>query len=225
MIQKSIICLRYFDTREPFQEKNKKIPYAYGVNELSDYFKKYSDFEEVLYGGAKYYRDHVIHVFRVWILGICKLLEDDCKYLDYIEVEKGYEVNALEKVSIWTIISLTHDLGYPLEKALKIFDRTKDMMTFFINNPKANMDISFSGVQNSMNDYVLRFISSKMWEVNTENHKIKINSDINIENNKNKKFVTRLQPKYYFKFQKSLEHNEHGVISSLIIYKLLLFFS
>lgn len=52
-----------------------------------------------------------------------------------------------------------------------------------------------------MNDYVLRFISSKMWEVNTENHKIKINSDINIENNKNKKFVTRLQPKYYFKFQ------------------------
>lgn len=54
---------------------------------------------------------------------------------------------------------------------------------------------------------------------NTENHKIKINSDINIENNKNKKFVTRLQPKYYFKFQKSLEHNEHGVISSLIIYK------
>lgn len=224
LIQKSIICLRYFDTREPFQEKNKKIPYAYGVNELSDYFKKYSDFEEVLYGGAKYYRDHVIHVFRVWILGICKLLEDGCKYLDYIEVEKGYEVNALEKVSIWTIISLTHDLGYPLEKALKIFDRTKDMMTFFINNPKANMDISFSGVQNSMNDYVLRFISSKMWEVNTENHKIEINSDINIENNKNKKFVTRLQPKYYFKFQKSLEHNEHGVISSLIIYKLLLFF-
>ena len=133
-------------------------------------------------------------------------------------------MNALEKVSIWTIISLTHDLGYPLEKALKIFDRTKDMMTFFINNPKANMDISFSGVQNSMNDYVLRFISSKMWEVNTENHKIKINSGINIENNKNKKFVTRLQPKYYFKFQKSLEHNEHGVISSLIIYKLLLFF-
>lgn len=51
------------------------------------------------------------------------------------------------------------NLGYPLEKALKIFDRTKDMMTFFINNPKANMDISFSGVQNSMNDYVLRFIN------------------------------------------------------------------
>ena len=39
LIQKSIICLRYFDTREPFQEKNKKIPYAYGVNELSDYFR------------------------------------------------------------------------------------------------------------------------------------------------------------------------------------------
>lgn len=36
--------------------------------------------------------------------------------------------------------------------------------------------------------------------------------------------MARLQSKYYFKFQKSLEHNKHGVLSAIIIYKLLLYF-
>ena len=38
------------------------------------------------------------------------------------------------------------------------------------------------------------------------------------------KYVARLQSKYYFKFQKSLEHNRHGILSTLIIYKLLTYF-
>lgn len=225
LIKKSIICLRYFDNREPFQTEGNKTPHAYGVNELSDYFKKYTDFEEVLYGGAKYYRDHVMHVFRVWLLGIRILLDNNFSYLESIEVEKGYGANALEKLSMWTIIALTHDLGYPLEKALQIFERTKGMMKFFVSNPNANLDISFSGVQNSMNDFVLRFISSKMWEIDPQTRKTleEIPREV-IEDNSDRRFVARLQPKYYFKFQKSLEHNQHGIISALIIYKLLLYF-
>lgn len=82
------------------------------------------------------------------------------------------------------------------------------MMKYFVTNPIMTMDIDFSGVQNSMNDFVLRFMSSKM--------RPKTGSP--------GEFVTRLQPKYCFKFQKSLEHNTHGVISALILYKLLIFF-
>ena len=41
---------------------------------------------------------------------------------------------------------------------------------------------------------------------------------------KRKRYVARLQPKYYFKLQKSLEHSQHGILSSLIIYKHLLYF-
>lgn len=81
VIQKSIKCLRYFDTREPYIEYPSKHPVAYGVEELSDYFDKYISFESMLYGGGKYYRDHVIHVFRVWLLGLQCLLDDDGKYL------------------------------------------------------------------------------------------------------------------------------------------------
>ena len=208
LIKKSIVCLRYYDTREPFQKNKSKKPLAYGTDSLMSYFKKYTDFESLLYGGANHYRDHVVHVFRVWLLGIDILLRNQCQFLDKIKIDSHCVVNPLEKLSVWTLISLSHDLGYPLEKSLQIVEKTRDMMKYFVTNPIMTMDIDFSGVQNNMNDFVLRFMSSKMHP----------------KEGVIGKFVARLQPKYYFKFQKSLEHNTHGVISALILYKLLIFF-
>ena len=233
LIEKSIICLRYYDEREPFQPKDgrstKKEPYAYGVTELKKFFERYVEYEDVLYGSASYYRDHVVHVFRVWLLGLRQLLYNDCEYLERIKIENGYDVNYLEKLSVWTIIALTHDLGYPLQKSQEIVDKTRMMMKSFVENTIVMMDLSFSGVQNSMNDYVLRFISSKMREIDTTTGLLKDlktdkKKEVVSKVHKDSRFVARLQPKYYFKFQKSLEHNQHGVLSSLIIYKLLLYF-
>lgn len=237
LIKKAIVCLRYFDEREPFKVHNNKKPIAYGVDELASYFKEYTAFEKVLYGGVNYYRDHVIHVFRVWMLGINLLLDPDKPYLDKIVIEKGFDTHPLEKLSIWTIISLAHDLGYPLEKSIQIVDKTKKMMNSFVQNPIVTMDTSFSGVQNTMNDYVLKFISSKMIEINPSNPHEKRRFDEKEYDEvfakgtdeftkflKGKEYVARLQPKYYFKFQKSLEHNSHGVLSALIVYKLLIYF-
>lgn len=233
LIEKSIICLRYYDDREPFMPKEghstNKEPYAYGVTELKNFFERYVEYETVLYGSSSYYRDHVIHVFRVWLLGLRQLLYNDCDYLKRIKIEDGYEVNYLEKLSVWTIIALTHDLGYPLQKSQEIVDKTRIMMKSFVENPIVMMDLSFSGVQNSMNDFVLRFISSKMREIDTNTGLLKDLRNKETKEapktiSKDRRFVARLQPKYYFKFQKSLEHNQHGILSSLIIYKLLLYF-
>ena len=77
LIKKSIVCLRFYDTREPFLKNKSKTPLAYGTDSLMDYFKKYTDFESLLYGGANHYRDHVVHVFRVWLLGIDILLRNN----------------------------------------------------------------------------------------------------------------------------------------------------
>lgn len=217
VIQKSIKCLRYFDTREPYIEYPSKHPVAYGVEELSDYFDKYISFESMLYGGGKYYRDHVIHVFRVWLLGLQCLLDDDGKYLKKIEIQRDVEINCFEKISIWSMIALTHDLGYPLEKAQGIIDRTKDMMKCFISNPTVSMDLSFNGIQTNMNDFVVRFISSKMIEVNNKCPKEECDE---IE----RRYVARIQPKYYNKFQKSLERYNHSILSAIILYKLLRYF-
>lgn len=217
----AIICLRYFDKREPFLTNVNKKPQAYGIEILDKYFDGYSEFERLLYGGSQYYRDHVVHVFRVWLLGIEQLLKNDCSYLKSIKVSGSDTENALEKVSIWTLVALTHDLGYPLEKALDIIEKTREMMGSFIVDPVVSMDLSFTGVQNSMNDYVLRFISSKM--IKHSIHETP-SCDADGSDGERKEYVARLQPKYYFKFQKALEHKEHGVISALIIYKLLVYF-
>lgn len=139
------------------------------------------------------------------------MIKNDGEYLNRIKIGENIDINKLEKLSIWTIISLTHDLGYPLEKAQGIISKTKEMMYSFVANPNISLDLSYSGVQNNMNDFVLRFISSKM-------EKTKVVKD------EEKPYEARLQPKYYFKFQKSLEESKHGIISCIILYKLLIYF-
>ena len=220
LIDKSIKCLRLFDTREPFTNKksinnqrfkvNKdKKPNTYGIDILYKYYKKNTEFENILYGASQYYRDHIVHVFRTWLSGLNCLFKDN--FLEKINIKiKSKELiklNIFEKISIWTIISLTHDLGYPLEKSKEIINTTNDMVSTFLTNPNITMDLSFHGVQNYMNDFIIRLMSSKMEK-----------------NNKDGSFYARLQSKYYFKFQKSLEKMEHGIVSTLIIYKLLTYF-
>lgn len=208
LIEKSIKCLRGFDQSEPFIQNQDKSPLAYGIDDLEKYFERYVGFESMLYGSGKYYRDHVVHVFRVWLIGLGAMLSNDMKYVSNIDIDKNFEVNIFEKISIWTLISLTHDLGYPLEKAQDIVEKTKDMMKLFVASPTVNMDISFNGVQTNMNDFVLKFMSSKMKD----------------SGDKDCPYTARLQPKYYYKFQKSLENYRHGVLSAIILYKLLIYF-
>ena len=215
LIEKAIKCLRYYDKREPFQvSEGKKTPKAYGIDELKKYYDSYTEFEHILYGSNKYYRDHVIHVFRTWLSGVELLTKNGGGYLDSITIhQKGYtaDLNRVEKLSVWTLIALTHDLGYPLQKAKSIIDTTRSMVSTFITNPDISIDFSFRGVQNYMNDFIVRLMSSKMEKRGDDNKGNPI-------------FVARLQPKYYFKFQKSLERNHHGILSTLIIYKLLTYF-
>lgn len=218
IIEKSIKCLRFFDGREPFLDNVSKNPIAYGVNELSEYFGQYTQFETMLYGGGKYYRDHVVHVFRVWLLGLDCLLDNEGEYLKRINIQEGVTVNSFEKICIWSMIALTHDLGYPLEKAQEIIEKTKTMMKSFVSNPTVLLDLSFDGIQNNMNDFVVRFMSSKMHQVEGKCPLEKKSDSVE------KPFVARLQPKYYFKFQKSLERYNHGILSAIIVYKLLIYF-
>lgn len=265
LIEKAIICLRYFDKREPFVE-NKKIPFVYGLDELEEYHKKYIDFEGVLYGSDAYYRDHVFHVFRVWLLGVFLLLSKNTKLtnkkgilVDHIHFEgekqsrkeelKGFgektdievlkkgainykgdkkiflqnkkiyitdidnfseELNLLEKISMWTIMSLCHDLGYPLEKSKKVLEKTEKMMEFFVPQPNVNGNISFDGTSDYNNKDIICFISKKM------KHK---RLDENIL-----AYKASIQEKYKFKYMLSLESFAHGVVSSIIIYKMLIYF-
>lgn len=201
-IHDSIIALRMKDLREQREEGD--IPSAFGVDELMTYFKDYTNFESVLYGSTRFYRDHVLHVVRVWLLGLYILTDNS--YVDSIRIGDGENVSRVEKFAVWTIIALTHDLGYPLEKSSQIISVTRNMMRHFITNPVINMDFKFTGVQDTMNDFIIRLMSSKMKQIADGQYR------------------NHIQSKYYFKFLKSLEDNKHGVLSAIVIYKMLEYF-
>ena len=227
LLRKSINCLRYFDTREPFIFDSSKKAIAYGIDQLEEYHNRYTQFESLLYGASEYYRDHVFHSIRTWLVGIFCLLhgEDDSRFIDNIQIdgeaEKGAfanKINFFEKLSMWTIAALCHDLGYPLEKSQQILDRTKNMMKEFVSNPTVFSNFSFTGVQDNINEYIVKFMSTKMKASNKTPQAV---TDGNLDKDQ---YYGRIQPKYYLKYTKSLEKNKHGIISAVIIYKMLLYF-
>lgn len=223
LLRKSINCLRYFDIREPFMFDGSKKSVAYGIDQLENYHNRYTQFESLLYGASEYYRDHVFHSIRTWLVGVFCLFhgEEDSRFIDNIQIDGVAEdesfankINQLEKLSVWTIAALCHDLGYPLEKSQQILDRTKNMMKEFVSNPTVFSNFSFNGIQDNINEYIVKFMSTKMKPLD----KTQGNSEDETLYN------GRIQPKYYLKYTKSLEKNKHGIISAIIIYKMLLYF-
>jgi hypothetical protein len=251
LIQKSIECLRFFDSREPFlhlpANGHTKYPVAYGLDTLTNYQDRYTKFESMLYGASYFYRDHVFHAIRTWMLGIFCLV----KKLNYTKDESIIEnenividgegnskfsgaINFFEKISMWTIIALCHDLGYPLEKSEQILDNTQAMMKVFVPRPNIWNNFGFNGTQDTINEYIIKFISTKMIPPQKTEPKIdRVGSQKDVSSQKSglaesskdeMHYFGRIQPKYYLKFAKSLEGFNHGIVSSVIIYKMLLYF-
>ncbi len=220
LLRKSIMCLRYFDTREPFMFDSTKNAVAYGIDQLEKYHDRYTQFESLLYGASEYYRDHIFHAIRTWLIGIfCLLHNEENPFIKSIQIDGvaekepfANEINFFEKLSIWTIAALCHDLGYPLEKSQQVLEKTKNMMKEFVPNPMVLSNFAFTGVQDNINEYIVKFISTKMKKGKCEGNE---NKEI---------YYGRIQPKYYLKYTKSLEKNNHGIISAVIIYKMLLYF-
>ena len=226
LLNKSIVCLRYFDTREPFLDNPNKAIVAYGIDKLEEYHLRYTEFESLMYGSSAYYRDHVFHAIRVWLLGVFCLLKKinaEDAFITKLSLDGGAnppsKIDFFEYISMWTITALCHDLGYPLEKAEQILDKTRKMMREFVPNPNVWNNFGYSGTQDSINEYVLKFISTKMKE-KTSDEKADEQTDAIVE----KEYLGRIQPKYYLKYAKSLESFQHGIISTIIIYKMLLYF-
>lgn len=215
LVEKAIKCLRYHDEREPFHTTPTKEPMVHGMDNLADYFKRYSDFEGLLYGADKYYRDHVFHVFRTWATGVYVLLTNDMAMLKKIGTDgvaaSDLDISGLELISMWTVAALCHDLGYPLEKARNVLSKTKEMTQSIIGDSEIWSDLSFSGIQEEINILILRFISSKML----------INDK---ESTAEQYCKMRVQPKYYIKLCKSLEKHAHGVLSAIVLSKSLVYF-
>lgn len=202
----------FFASFESIRKEN-----TYGINELAKYFDDFIEFETVLYGTDEHYRDHVEHVLQVWAIGISLIEHHKFSVNDKYNLTYKYDFNfQLENVpertktiaksefwSMWTIISLCHDLGYPIEKTSKINKQAKKIIAHFGNMNFSELNYSFDIFNTFLVDKYLNIISSKA-SLSTK--------------------TTIVQTKYRDKISKSLEDYRHGVFSGLLLFKSLTFF-
>lgn len=206
---------------------------AYGIEDLYAYYDQFTEFETTLYGSDKHYRDHIQHPLKVWIIGL-NVIKDHGKdfYLrtgDNIVVDEkdafsSLTVNTSEKnekkyplylstaelSAMWTIIALTHDLGYPLEKVERINDQLEKMLNRYGKIGFTKSGFSFQVQHDHLVRMLMNIISSTLiWRDNESDTPC---------------WSTHLRPKYLAKFSKSWEMFDHGIVSSLILLKSLTFF-
>ena len=209
LLREALYCLRNKDPEDPRTFKQ-----DFGLIEIKQYFEKFSEFEEVLHGTDRYYRDHSLHVVRVFFLGFfllnSKAYKTDINFnkIEILDSELKDRVLSIEEIqAIWVIISLTHDLGYPIEKIGQINEKITGLINYY--GPSGIEEFKYhSPLQNQfLNDFILKFISSKL------------------KQNKDKKgYCTVIQNKYYLKFAKAFENFSHGIMSCILLMKHLVYF-
>ncbi|MDR0605066.1 MAG: hypothetical protein LBG80_12255 [Bacteroidales bacterium] len=193
---------------------------SYGIDEIDKYFNDFIDFEAVLYGMNKQYRDHINHVLQVWAIGIGLIDHAKFKLNDNFELDintnfhfeikddetnKDKKISKIEFFAMWTIIALCHDLGYPIEKASQINKQTKKIITYFGNMQFTELDYSFSIFNTFLVEKFLNIISSKVTPVLDGKSE-------NLKTNQECMYQTSIQTKYRDKLSKSLEDYKHGAV-------------
>ena len=190
-----------------------------GINELQEVLSGFSEFEGVMYGASpEKYRDHVVHSFRVWIIG--QGLLKSCFGGKLIADTKLHEkIKSVEWECMWAIVALCHDIGYPLSQLERLNERARKAFTQQGLLPQGDLRFAFSQQMQPFHDTIIRLMASKPVILAGATRPPK-----DEKKDKEKIYVTHLQNKYYMKFLKSFDNLEHGVVSSLLISKALVYF-
>jgi len=210
LIENAIVYLKSQDTREKYHDDE-----SYGVEELYEFFKTFGDFELLLYGARPSYREHIAHMFSVFLLGECLIRET----FGFGKIDVGdaalpesQRILESEKEAMWCIMSLTHDLGIALQDIRGINPKARGMLEKF-----GIIDIqqlSYSFPRQPLHDFMLQLISSTLDTVDTQDVTTKTGGS----------FTTHIQPKYFLKFAEAFERIDHGLVSCLVLMKNLVYF-
>jgi hypothetical protein len=127
-------------------EDKKYIVSDYLMNVGIEYRKEFhelwgdlTEFEKLLYATDKLYRDHVLHTFRVWGLGLYLSINGLNKFIDPDESDKFH--------LSWYIASIYHDIGYPLANLKKL---EKELSRYFSYLDLRDIVSLGTGIQNKL---------------------------------------------------------------------------
>lgn len=191
-----------------------------GVTELQEVLSGFSDFEGVMYGASpERYRDHIVHSFRVWIIGQ-GLLKECFGGTLLTDAKLNSTIAQKEWECMWTLVALCHDIGYPLSQLERVNELARNALTRQGLLPQGDLRFTFSQQMQPFHDTLIRLMASKPAKlaemVRPPNDKEK--------GQKERIYVTHLQNKYYLKLLKSFDNLDHGLVSSLLISKALVYF-
>jgi len=201
-----------------------------GVDELHKILKAFSEFEGLLYGASPdRYRDHIIHSFRVWIVGQGILAESLNGKLSTGEQDEIL-ISPEEWQCMWALVALCHDIGYPLGAIEKINRRARDTFRELGLVPSSDLRFAFQQQMLPFHDTIIRLIASKPVDARCGCYLPldQTDSTPGTEAVRNaapeRMYLTHLQNKYYLKFLKSFDSLDHGIVSSLLMSRALVYF-
>jgi len=233
VITDALRTLKLNDLRESpegFQKKARTFfdETSLGVIELKEVLEGFSKFEGMMYGASpEHYRDHIVHSFKVWIIGHGLLKSRLGGILEH-GVELETEITKTEWECMWAIVALCHDIGYPLSQIERVNNRAREALRNQGLMPLGDLRFAFSPQMQPFHDTMIRLMASnpvllpKILRLNIA--KSKNASKKEYAEKEERKYVTHLQNKYYLKLLKSFDDLEHGVVSSLLMSKALVYF-
>lgn len=223
-------------------------PYSKGNSKIFGFLKSATNFEDLLYGLEKYYRDHTLHSLWVYLLGeyiLRELIPDIHNNLNwylYNDIEKeqkkwGYpeklvkfakeqkEKKLIEKVNkhrdaIWCVIALCHDLGYSLEKLVNLNEKVLDVLKFFDIPDLKQVGYSLDIEHQYLMAQFLEIMAMDVRIVPSENYR---EDEVALQERLLVKCYR--DDATYWQLCRAMEKKQHGILSSYLIFKILSMFA
>jgi len=184
-----------------------------GLRQLYRYFRDFTEYEDMLFAVDRRHRDHVIHSVWVMLLGVYLIKTFPAfRRFSYPHVQgtpskgklganikKTIDIIRGHQTSIWCLISLTHDLGYPIQKTKNANLAMEKMINNFGFLARKDFDYSFTIVHQTAISELLNTLSSIVfWNPS---------GGFTIEHT----LGTRLE------FARSFEQLDHGIMSAYLL--------
>ena len=186
-----------------------------GYHKLSAYFKHYAHYENVLFSVDENHRDHVIH--SIWVMMIGFYLSKQCRPLSHLSyhslssdlsqqsqsMQKARDILLTYENALWTLVFLTHDLGYPIQKTTIANEVMSKMISNFGFLTHTDFSYQFNVLHQTAIDELLNTLSTVLIWFPGGRYKL------------------GLMPGYRLDYSKTLEQFDHGIMSAYLIQRYL----